>query len=143
MRALVTLGLIVLGGGALACPGDARLFMRCETAPRGALLELCRDATHLHYRFGPKGAPPELVLSRPLGAGAEMVPWNGIGRSIWEAARLRNGDVVYEVYAGIDRFDAVDPEKPDSRFGGVVVLQDGEGEIAHLKCRAGRVEYQY
>ena len=66
-----------------------------------------------------------------------------IGRTIWEAIRLRNNAVIYEVYAGFDKFDAVDPEKPDSRFGGVVVLQDGKGEIAHLKCLAGTVKYTY
>lgn len=128
---------------AAACPEGETLFLRCDLERGGKVLELCRSDSHVSYSFGSKGGVPELTLSRPVGEGAEIVPWPGIGRTIWEAVRLRNNDVIYEVYAGFDKFDAVDDTRPDSRFGGVVVMQDGKGEIARLKCRAGTVEYLY
>jgi hypothetical protein len=126
-----------------ACPEDQTLFLRCDMERGGKELQLCRGDVQVSYSYGPKGSAPELALSRRVGQGADIVPWPGIGRTVWEAVRLRNDDVIYEVYAGFDKFDAVDPDKPDSRFGGVVVMQDGKGEIAHLKCRAGTVDYSY
>ncbi|WP_297771122.1 hypothetical protein [uncultured Roseovarius sp.] len=140
---LVILAAAVPGLAMAACPDGEARFLRCDIAGGGKELLLCRSETQVTYRFGPKGGVPELALSTTVGEGAEIVPWPGIGRTIWEAVRLRNGNVVYEVYAGFDRFDAADPEKPDSRFGGVVVLTDDAGEIAHLKCRAGAVDYSY
>lgn len=126
-----------------ACPEGKTLFLRCDMERGGKALQLCRSDQRVSYSYGPKGGAPDLALSRPVGQGAEIMPWPGIGRTIWEAVRLRNHDVIYEVYAGFDKFDAVDPDKPDSRFGGVVVMQDGKGEIAHLKCRAGTVDYSF
>lgn len=125
------------------CVQDQTLFLRCDMEHGGKTLELCWNDEQATYRFGPKGGTPELALGLPMGAGATHTPWPGIGRTIWEAMRLRNTDVVYEVYGGFDRMDAATPDAPDSRFGGVIVLQDGKGEIAHLKCRAGAVEFTY
>lgn len=143
MRGWITALLSVIALPATACPEDQTLFLSCAMERGGKMLHLCRSETHVSYSFGPKGGAPDLALTRPIGDGAEIVPWPGIGRTIWEAVRLRNNAVIYEVYAGFDKFDAVDDTKPDSRFGGVVVLQDGKGEIAHLKCRAGTVEYSF
>lgn len=129
--------------GLAACPEGETLFLRCDMERGGKVLQLCRSDQQVSYSYGPKGGAPELALSRSVGQGAEIVPWPGIGRTIWEAVRLRNNEVIYEVYAGFDKFDAVDPDKPDSRFGGVVVLEDTKGEVAHLKCRAGTVDYSF
>ena len=146
MRA-VCIGLAVLGLWAApvraGCAAGQELFLRCDIAGDGKAVELCHDERKLSYRFGPKGGAPELALSLRFGEGAEHEPWPGIGRTIWEAMRLRNNDVLYEVYAGFDKIDAVEPGPPDGLFGGIVVHRDGVGEIAHLRCRAGTVEYVY
>ncbi|MBQ0751040.1 MAG: hypothetical protein KBT70_12655 [Roseovarius sp.] len=143
MRGWIAALLSVLALPAAACPEGQTLFLDCDMERGGKALQVCRSETQVSYRFGPKGGTPELALTRPIGEGAEFVPWPGIGRTIWEAVRLRNNAVIYEVYAGFDKFDAVDDSKPDSRFGGVVVMQDEKGEIAHLKCRAGTVDYGF
>ena len=143
MRGWIAALVSVLALPAAACPEGQTLFLTCDMERGGKALHVCRSETQVSYRFGPKGGTPELALTRPIGEGAEFVPWPGIGRTIWEAVRLRNNAVIYEVYAGFDKFDAVDDSKPDSRFGGVVVMQDGKGEIAHLKCRAGTVDYSF
>jgi len=108
----------------------------------GKVVTVCKDDQTASYRFGPPDGPAELQLRRPFGAGAEALPWPGIGRTIWEAVRLSNGDVTYEVYAGFDKFDAVQAPDEDPRFGGIRVEQDGT-EIAHLHCAAGGVDYAF
>jgi hypothetical protein len=143
MRGWITALLSVIALPATACREGQTLFLSCDMERGGKVLHVCSSEKDLSYSFGPKGGAPDLALTRPIGDGAEIVPWPGIGRTIWEAVRLRNNAVIYEAYAGFDKFDAVDDTKPDSRFGGVVVLQDGKGEIAHLKCRAGTVEYSF
>lgn len=143
MRGWLAALLSIIALPAAACPEGQTLFLGCDMERGGKALRVCRSETHVSYSFGPRMGVPDLALTRPIGAGADIVPWPGIGRTIWEAVRLRNKDVIYEVYAGFDKFDAVDVGKPDSRFGGVVVLQDGKGEVAHLKCRAGTVDYTY
>ena len=128
MRGWIAALVSIIAYPATACPEGQTAFLTCDMERGSKALNVCRSETEVSYRFGPKGGTPELALTRPIGDGAELVPWPGIGRTIWEAVRLRNNAVIYEVY----KFDAVDDSKPDSRFGGVVVLQDGKGEIAHL-----------
>ena len=79
-----------------------------------------------------------------------MVPWNGVGRTIWEAIRLTNNDVVYEVYGGFDRLLAVEDHVRDESemdldpvFGGIFVEDFDGTELAHLHCLPETVNYGY
>lgn len=139
-------GLVLLctASAALAeCPDGQRLFMSCLIEDRDRVVVACMNDSVASYRYGPRGAEPELTLTRAFGQGATSIPWPGVGRSIWEGLTLRNGDFTYEVYGGFDRMTAVEDPEQDSRFGGIVVMQDGRGEIARLSCQAGTVDYAF
>lgn len=136
----------VLGSGVAAasdCPEDQPLFMSCLIEGRERAVTLCRGDRSVSYRYGPINAEPELTLQRDFGNGAEAVPWPGVGRTVFETVLLRNADVTYEVYGGFDRFRAAEEPDVDTRFGGIIVTQDGRGEIAHLRCRDGSVDYAF
>ena len=98
------------------------------------------------YSFGQPGHTPELALSLGFGQGAEFVPWTGIGRTVWEAVRLTNNDVTYEVYGGLDKFEAFEDDPNDDiypLFGGIYI-EDRQGkELAYLECIPSTVTYAY
>ncbi len=128
-----------------ACDDNEYLFMSC-TFPGGKMVEVCTDGSFVDYTFGHPNQTPELSISLAFQEGAEMVPWPGIGRSIWEAVRITNNDVTYEIYAGFDKQEAVewDPETEVSPVFGGIYIEDVDGaEIAHLECVAGTVDYGY
>lgn len=85
----------------------------------------------------------ELHLSVPV-AEAELVPWPGIGRAIWEEIVFRNGAVTYTVYGVLDRVlpESDEDEIVVTRSGGVVV-SEGETELAHLECDTGSVDFPW
>lgn len=126
------------------CNPDERTFLTCEF-PNGKYVEVCMNDEYVRYRFGRLGQSPELHLARSYGDGAEAVPWNGVGRAIWEAVRLTNGDITYEVYGGFDKIDAIEdnPDAGSPFFGGIFVT-DGQGtELAHLQCIPSTVDYSF
>jgi hypothetical protein len=127
------------------CVGSERTFMSCSF-DNGKVVEVCMTDNHARYSFGRLGQAPELVLSLRFGLGAEAVPWPGIGRTIWEALRLINNDVIYEVYGGFDKFK-VDEDNPKehihSRFGGIYIEDFLGNELAHLQCIPSTVVYTY
>ena len=106
MRLIFTL-LVFTNPAWADCTADERRFMACTFDTRKAV-EVCMTDDLARYSFGPIGQAPELELSLRFGQGAEAVPWPGIGRSIWEAVRLTNNDVIYEVYGGFDKQEAVE-----------------------------------
>ena len=126
------------------CEPGKELFMACSFQ-NGKAVEVCTDGNVVDYTFGRPGQRPELALSLPFEGGAEMVPWNGVSRSIWEAIRLRNNDVVYEVYGGFDRQLAVDDTKTHAEvfFGGIYVEDMNGNELAHLSCNPATVKYSF
>lgn len=126
------------------CAPDQELFLGC-TFPNGKSVEVCTDGNLVDYTFGRPGQRPELAISLAFQEGAEMVPWNGVGRSIWEAIRLTNNDVVYEVYGGFDRHLAADDTKTHGEvfFGGIFVEDIDGNELAHLLCDPSTVNYGY
>lgn len=142
---ILAFGLVVLSAStaAAACPQDQELFLSCLIEDRQRAVLVCMNDAVVSYRYGPIGGEAELSLSREFGNGAQAFPWPGIGRTIWEGVQLRNADVTYEIYGGFDRLRAVEEPDVDTRFGGIIVTQDGRGEIAHLRCRAGSVEYAF
>lgn len=112
----------------------------------GKAVEVCTDGNFVEYAFGYPNQRPELAVTLAFQEGAEMVPWNGVGRTIWEAIRLTNNDVVYEVYGGFDKQASVewDPATdPNPTFGGIVVEDFAGNELAHLRCTPGTVDYGY
>ncbi len=128
-----------------ACDAGERLFMGC-TFDNGKVVEVCMTDEVARYTFGRQGQTPELALSLRFGEGAEFVPWPGIGRTIWEAVRIANNDVIYEVYGGFDKQESVewDPETEISPTFGGIYIEDLKGvELAHLQCTPGTVDYGY
>lgn len=81
------------------------------------------------YSFGKTGQSPELDLSAPI-ATLDYVPWNGIGRTIYEQVTFQNKSYGYTVYFLFDRLAEV-PTQAVS--GGISVEQNGQ-EIANLEC---------
>lgn len=128
-----------------ACTADERIFMACSF-DNGKAVEVCMSDDIARYTFGRPGQTPELALSLRFGQGAEAVPWPGVGRTIWEAVRLTNNDVIYEVYGGFDKQEAVewDPDKdPNPTFGGIYIEDLDGTALAHLRCSAGTVDYGF
>ncbi len=144
MRAI--LALIAFTNPAWAdCAANERTFMSCSFA-NGKYVEVCTTDDVARYRFGRPGQTPELALSLRFGQGAEAVPWPGLGRTIWEAVRLTNNDVVYEVYGGFDKFEAVEDDPDDDifpQFGGIYIEDRLGIELAHLQCIPSTVDYAY
>jgi len=142
----LAVGLIFITNAAWAeCASHERTFMACQFE-NGKAVEVCTTDEEARYAFGVPGQTPELAMSLAFGQGAEAVPWNGVGRTIWEGVRLTNNDVVYEVYGGFDRLEDVewDPATEASPAFGGVVVEDGKGnELAHLHCVAGTVDYAF
>ncbi|KPP93695.1 MAG: Mitochondrial ribosomal protein L51 / S25 / CI-B8 domain [Rhodobacteraceae bacterium HLUCCA08] len=116
-------------------------FLSCRF-DNGKAVEVCLTEETARYSFGRPGQAPELALTLAFGGGAEFVPWNGVGRDIWEAVRLTNNAITYEVYGGFDRMTAAD-DSVVSHFGGIVVLDAKGVELAHLICRPETVSYAY
>lgn len=121
--------------------------MSCSFA-NGKAVEVCTTDDVVRYRFGRPEQTPELALSLRFGQRAEAVPWPGIGRTIWEAVRLTNNDVIYEIYGGFDKFEALkdDPminfeDDIHPQFGGIYI-EDRQGNVlAHLQCIPRTVDY--
>lgn len=116
-------------------------FLSCAFS-NGKQVEVCTDGNFARYTFGRPGQDAELALRQAFGEGAEMIPWNGVGRSIWEAIRLQNNDVVYEIYGGIDKQLAIE-EDPEATFGGIFIEDSNGNELAHLRCLPRTVDYGY
>ena len=84
------------------------------------------------YSFGVKGKKPELSLSVPMSAGT-VVPWPGIGQSVWSSVKFQNGDYVYEAWHGFDRSDE------DSELEGGIRIIRNEEVIARYQCHGGYI----
>jgi hypothetical protein len=128
-----------------ACAGNERTFMSCNFA-NGKAVEVCMTDNLARYSFGQPGHTPELALSLGFGQGAEFVPWTGIGRTVWEAVRLTNNDITYDVYGGFDKFEAVEDDPNDDvypQFGGIYIVDRLGKHLAHLQCIPSTVNYAY
>ncbi len=126
--ALLALALLAPPAAMAACASQT--IVSCPIGERR--LEVClepSDPPAFSYAYGPPGAP-ELTLRAPLSAGTVM-PWTGVGRSLWEAVAFRSGDYRYEVWHSIDRLTEDAPLE-----AGVTVLK-GETLLASLTCRPG------
>lgn len=131
LRAVALLVVCAAPAGA-ACPEGAEVLVSCTLKGGAKQLDTCLIGDHAMYRYGPTGAVPELDLLHPV-TDVDMEPWPGVSRTIWEAVRFANKDVIYEVYYSIER----DPEATEMS-GGVTVLR-GEETLASLACDPGSV----
>ncbi|SFI63671.1 hypothetical protein [Albimonas pacifica] len=125
---VLALALLAPSSAAAACAGET--VVSCPIGERR--LEVCLEASDppaFTYAYGPPGAP-ELTLREPLSAGTVM-PWTGVGRSLWEAVAFRAGAYRYEVWHSLDRLTEDAPLE-----AGVSVLK-GERLVASLTCRPG------
>lgn len=113
-----------------ACPASGVTVLSCTTQEGRKALDVCIEGADVTYAYGPKGGTPELELAVPV-AEIAHVPWNGIGRSIWETTTFDNRGHAYEVFISVDRMAEGQPTS-----GGVSVLKGG-AEVARVTCDPG------
>lgn len=132
MRAAVVL-IALLPLPALAdCPVGTEIFF-CPAGKKA--IQVCLQGTTVTYRYGTV-ARPDLSLTVPL-QDADYVPWNGIGRTMWDSLAFHNKGYSYEVWAATDKMmDEADP--PSVLQGGVNVMK-GDKLQAQVTCDKGRV----
>ena len=94
-------------------------------SPRGVCV--CIPGADITYSYGVPGRPPELFLSEPVTT-ITHDPWQGVGRTIWEATTFTNGAYSYEIAISVDRMDENHPTQ-----GSVTVKKNGE-TLTHLQC---------
>ncbi|MEP2717589.1 hypothetical protein [Pseudophaeobacter sp.] len=119
---------------ALACPAGSEVLVSCSLKGGSKALTTCLRGDQVSYAFGRSGGAADLELQRNVRE-VNMVPWPGIGRSIWEEFTFENKGTSYTVYYSQAR--NAGPEAPLD--GGVIVEQGGK-ELAHLRCDAGSVQ---
>lgn len=118
---------------ALACFGDTGLSLfHCTFKAGMTEARVCLQDDVVYYAYGAAGASPDLLLARDVGA-VDMVPWPGIGRTIWEEAGFSNGDVEYRLTYAVDKMAETEPAE------GVLLVRQGGNQIAELICDRGSV----
>lgn len=127
-RGLWPLAVLVPTAGATCEAGVP--ILHCLANDGAKEIALCLEGDRVRYSFGTPGAAPDLTLSETV-AEVKHQPWNGVGRSIWEATRLFNKGYVYEVFLSVDRLDEDHPIS-----AGVTVLRDDE-TLATIACDPG------
>lgn len=125
LRHIALLGLLTLTPAWADCAGEVIFACKIKTKT----LELCLTADALRYTFG-KGQP-DLTITTPLPQ-LDYTPWNGIGRSMWEAVRFENRGVTYEVWSSIDKL--MDENDPAPIWSGGVIVSRGDATLAQLVC---------
>ncbi|WP_147112828.1 hypothetical protein [Tateyamaria sp. syn59] len=128
---LAALTLALTPGAAAAFCGDMYPVLQCQIGTKS--VKVCVGQGQATYAFGPRGAEPELSLTRSL-ADVQATPWPGIGRSIWEDITFENKGTRYRVWVAVDRMAGELPGR-----GGVVVSQ-GDETLANLECQDGSVD---
>ncbi len=129
--------------GANACEvGETRHFA-CSFENGTKAVELCHDDMQARYVFGPARGPAELRLTRALSE-VGLVPWPGIGRTIWEEITFENEDHAYVVHGSIER---VYPQNETDEItvvvsGGILVEKSGR-EVASLICDPDSVDFPW
>ena len=132
------IGSIVVSAHVMAQPAstDTR-FMSCPTR-NGKHIEVTirpagsDNAGSFAYSFGVPGQEPELSLSVPISEGT-VVPWPGIGRSVWSSVKFPNDGYEYEIWHGFDRNDE------DSELEGGVKITKAGDVIAIYQCNGGYI----
>ena len=131
--------LFIAASPAMSC----ERWLACTFEAGRKSVELCIEGDTARYRFGPADGAPELALDVPV-TEAELVPWPGIGSTVWEEVTLRNGDYAYTLWAAIERNlpESEDGEITTRESGGIIVAR-GEGKLAELSCDPGSVDFPW
>lgn len=119
---------------AMACPSASETLVSCSLKNGSRELTTCLQGDQVSYAFGRSGTAPDLALQRHV-RDVNMVPWPGIGRSIWEEFTFENEGTSYTVYYSQEK----DPGAEQPLSGGIIVEQGGK-ELAHLRCDRGSVQ---
>ncbi|WP_306152917.1 hypothetical protein [Roseovarius sp. MMSF_3281] len=118
------------------CFGPGVPMFHCTVKGGAKTVDLCLQDQVAYYRFGPQGGMAEMLLARPVSE-VYMMPWNGVGRTIYEEASFNNRAFDYTIHYAIDRIPQ-DGEVKVSVSGGVTVIK-GDQTMAQLACDAGSV----
>ena len=116
------------------CYGPGTPLFHCTVKDGAKSVDLCLQGDVAYYRFGPADGAAEMILAQSAER-LHMMPWNGVGRTIYEEAAFTNGPYDYTVYYAIDRVPE-DGEVKAEVSGGVTVIK-GDQTMAQLKCDAG------
>ena len=127
MRILIALLALMPFGAHAACPVGAEVVQSCTLSGGNKVLDVCMEQGAVTYTFGKTGKNPDLRLRASV-LQAGYIPWNGIGRSIYEEVSFANQGVTYLVWYAVDRMIDAHPTS-----GGIVVSQ-GDTELARLSC---------
>lgn len=143
MRFVLTLMTAFSGVSASACDNGQERHFSCSFENGAKWVEVCIGADTGTYSFGHINAAPEMVLVRPV-SDIGLVPWPGIGRTIWEEVSFQNEGHRYVVYAAIERALPEDGEEEITATvsGGIAVTHNSQ-EIARLRCDPGSVEFPW
>ncbi|GAA3853890.1 hypothetical protein [Celeribacter arenosi] len=127
MLRFAILPFVILASPAHAvCALNQEVIFQCLDGAKTIELCLTPSDQNVTYRFGAASAP-EIELTRGFDE-IEMVPWNGIGRSIWDQVTVSNGNFAYGLFWNYDKFD-------ETASGGLQVTR-GESVVARRACTA-------
>jgi len=127
---LSLLGCVAATSSHALCAFGESTLLSCFARDASRSITMCLSGEMVRYAYGRPGQTPELQLTEPITTIAHL-PWNGIGRNIWEATKFRNGAFSYEVYLSQDRLADGFPVS-----GGVTVMK-GTETIATIPCDPG------
>jgi hypothetical protein len=138
-KPILSLAMLIAFSSALhaeGCFGPGDPLFHCTVKDSAKSVDVCLQDHVAYYRFGPVAGSAEMLLARPVSE-VHMIPWNGIGRTIYEEAGFTNRAFDYTVYYAIER-SPDDGEVTADVSGGVTVIK-GDQTVAQLACDAGSV----
>jgi hypothetical protein len=138
-KPILNLAMLIASGSASSaggCFGPGEPMFHCTVKDGAKSVDVCLQDSVAYYRFGSGAGAAEMLLARPVSE-VHMIPWNGIGRTIYEEAGFTNGAFDYTVHYAIERIPD-DGEVMAEVSGGVTVIK-GDQTVAQLACDAGSV----
>ncbi len=118
------------------CGTNAGPIFECTVSGGKKQVQVCYGDRVASYVFGRPGQAPELELASSI-EDLFYLPWNGVGRSIYEEVAFTNGDFDYTVFAALDR-TVLEGDAEEPLTGGISVTS-GDELVADLTCDAGSV----
>ncbi|WP_439104211.1 hypothetical protein [Celeribacter marinus] len=100
---LIAVFVCVASPALAVCAGNQEAVFACSVGSKAVELCLTPDESRVTYRFGTAGAP-EIELTRDFDEIA-MLPWSGIGRSIWDRVTVHNREFSYTLSWSYDKVD--------------------------------------
>lgn len=123
----------------VACPAGQRTYLTC-TADRGAKrLTACFDATSASLAYGAPGAVG-LRIHAPL-TETDIVPWPGIGPTMWSSLGFRLGGADYVVSGAVERGTG-EADEVGTKVSGTLTVLEGDITRSRVDCDPGSVDYR-